>query len=220
MGGGMGGGGFGGSFSSGASMSPPTSTMPYGNAPTANMVGSISTPPISGGPSVLQPNSNYTPDTGPIDPYRNPFSMSGFSPQESQPDFMKSALGYFGETSDTITNTGMSRSTPMTPELMVQSAQSRLAQRDIKSKPVMDYLNNVIQTGGNPTMMAPDIPRTRIALNNPAGGSFNSGGGMGGGGFSSPGFTTNTTSGGLVPGGLKSVSPPPDANVSDFFSEF
>jgi hypothetical protein len=52
------------------------------------------------------------------------------------------------------------------------------------------------------------------------GGSFNSGGGMGGGGFSSPGFTTNTTSGGLVPGGLKSVSPPPDANVSDFFQNF
>ena len=52
------------------------------------------------------------------------------------------------------------------------------------------------------------------------GGSFNSGGGMGGGGFSSPGFTTNTTSGGLVPSGLKSVSPPPDANVSDFFQNF
>ena len=52
------------------------------------------------------------------------------------------------------------------------------------------------------------------------GGSFNSGGGMGGGGFSSPGFTTNTTSGGLVPGGLATVSPPPDANVSDFFQNF
>ena len=51
------------------------------------------------------------------------------------------------------------------------------------------------------------------------GGSFNSGGDMGGS-FSSPGFTTNTTSGGLVPGGLKSVSPPPDANVSDFFQNF
>ena len=51
------------------------------------------------------------------------------------------------------------------------------------------------------------------------GGSFNSGGDMGGS-FSSPGFTTNTTSGGLVPGGLATVSPPPDANVSDFFQNF
>jgi hypothetical protein len=74
-----------------------------------------------------------------------------------QPDFMQSALGYFGKTYDTFNaDTGMS-STAMTPERMVQQAQSRLMQRDVKPKAVMDYLNNVIQTGGNPTMMAPDM---------------------------------------------------------------
>jgi len=74
-----------------------------------------------------------------------------------QPNFMQSALGYFGETYDTFnTDTGMS-STAMTPELMVQRAQGRLMQRDMKPKAVTAYLNNIIQTGGNPTMMAPDM---------------------------------------------------------------
>ena len=100
MSGGMG-GGFGGSFSSGASVSPPTSTMPYGNVPTANMVGSISTPPISGGSSVLQPNPNARPDTGPVDPYRNPlntrpggsfFDVTGM-PGQVQPGPIKAYIG-------------------------------------------------------------------------------------------------------------------------------
>ena len=59
-------------------------------------------------------------------------------------DFMQSALGYFGEAAKT-------------PERMVQQAQGSLMTRDVKPKAVMDYLNNVIQTGGNPTMMAPDM---------------------------------------------------------------
>jgi hypothetical protein len=82
-----------------------------------------------------------------------------------QPDFMQSALGYFGETYDTFNaDTGMS-STAMTPELMVQRAQSRLMQQDLKPKAETDYLNNIIQTGGNPTMMAPDMSGNMQQLN-------------------------------------------------------
>jgi hypothetical protein len=82
-----------------------------------------------------------------------------------QPDFMQSALGYFGETYNTFNaDTGMS-STAMTPELMVKQAQSRLMQRDMKPKAVTDYLNNIIQTGGNPTMMAPDMSGNMQQLN-------------------------------------------------------
>jgi hypothetical protein len=82
-----------------------------------------------------------------------------------QPNFMQSALGYFGETYDTFNaDTGMS-STAMTPELMVQQAQSRLMQQDLKPKAETDYLNNIIQTGGNPTMMAPDMSGNMQQLN-------------------------------------------------------
>ena len=82
-----------------------------------------------------------------------------------QPDILQSALGYFGETYNTFNaDTGMS-STAMTPELMVQQAQSRLMQRDMKPKAVTDYLNNIIQTGGKPTMMAPDMSGNMQQLN-------------------------------------------------------
>jgi hypothetical protein len=77
--------------------------------------------------------------------------------QTQEPDYMQSALNYFGDTYDTFNaNTGMS-STPMTPELLVQRAQGRLAQRDVKPPEVQAYLQNVVETGGNPTMLAPDM---------------------------------------------------------------
>tara|TARA_E500000318_G_scaffold24801_1_gene24882 strand:- start:253 stop:1356 length:1104 start_codon:yes stop_codon:yes gene_type:complete len=75
----------------------------------------------------------------------------------TQPNFMQSALNYFGETYNTFNpDTGMS-STAMTPELMVQQAQGRLAQRDVKPPEVQAYLQNIVETGGNPTMMAPNM---------------------------------------------------------------
>lgn len=77
--------------------------------------------------------------------------------QTQEPNYMQSALNYFGDTYDTFNaNTGMS-STPMTPELLVQRAQGRLAQRDVKPPEVQAYLQNVVETGGNPTMLAPDM---------------------------------------------------------------
>jgi len=69
-----------------------------------------------------------------------------------QPDFGKSAQDYF--------NPGMGGQRDygpgtLSPDRLVQQAQGRLANRDVKPKALTDYLNNVIQTGGNPTMMAP-----------------------------------------------------------------
>ena len=120
-----------------------------------------------------QPELNQKPSFGfttPVQPVGFPIATTGqekmtnllgdgpnIGNETVQPNFMQSALGYFGETYDTFDiDTGMS-STAMTPELMVQRAQGSLMTRDVKPKALTDYLNNVIQTGGNPTMMAPDM---------------------------------------------------------------
>jgi hypothetical protein len=73
-------------------------------------------------------------------------------------DFAASAQNYFNP------GGGQSAFGPMgaRPEQMVERAQARLAQRDVKPPEVMAYLNNVIKTGGVPTMMAPQ-PSTNFS---------------------------------------------------------
>jgi hypothetical protein len=81
----------------------------------------------------MQPELNQKPSFGftiPTTGQEQMTNLLGAGPnignETVQPDFMQSALGYFGETYDTFNaDTGMS-STAMTPELMVQRAQSRL----------------------------------------------------------------------------------------------
>jgi hypothetical protein len=66
--------------------------------PIDSSIGSITTPPISGGPSVLGPdniNPNAKPDTGPLDPYRDPNYKPDTGPVDpyrdpmSNPDWMR-----------------------------------------------------------------------------------------------------------------------------------
>jgi hypothetical protein len=88
----------------------------------------------------------------------------------AQPNFMQGAFNYFGETYDTFNpDTGLT-STAMTPELMVQQAQGRLMQMDVKPPEVDAYLQHIIKTGGRPTMMAPKIDYSNLVGVLPGGG--------------------------------------------------
>jgi hypothetical protein len=65
-------------------------------------------------------------------------------------DFMGSAQNYFGDNIDP-----RGPVTPMTPEDIFRAAQNRDMQQDVKAPEVQAYLDNIIKTGGRPTMMAP-----------------------------------------------------------------
>jgi hypothetical protein len=158
----MGGGGFGG-----GNMPPPlppvdTSVYQPGGStdssgPVANIGSGVPTalPYNHVGASIPSPNvsdgmyiSNF------VDPPRGMEGQPGYG-NIAQPNFMQGAFNYFGETYDTFNpDTGLT-STAMTPELMVQQAQGRLMQMDVKPPEVDAYLQHIIKTGGRPTMMAP-----------------------------------------------------------------
>jgi hypothetical protein len=99
--------------------------------------------------------SNFGPDVG------NGGLFGGEKPVKTGtlPDFAASAQNYFNPGMG-----GQSAFGPMgaRPEQMVERAQARLAQRDVKPPEVVAYLNNVIKTGGVPTMMAPQ-PSTNFS---------------------------------------------------------
>ena len=80
-------------------------------------------------------------------------------------DFMGSAQNYFGNNIDP-----RGPVTPMTPEDIFRQAQSRNMQQDVKSPEVQAYLDNIIKTGGRPTMMAPKIDYSNLMSVLPGGG--------------------------------------------------
>jgi hypothetical protein len=92
-------------------------------------------------------------------------------------DFMGSAQNYFGPMDS------RGPSTPMTPENILRQAQSRLMQADKKSPELQAYLDNVIKTGGRPTMMAPKPDFSNLVGVLPGGGLIT---GQPGAGFGMP----------------------------------
>ena len=93
-------------------------------------------------------------------------------------DFMGSAQNYFGNNIDPRVPV-----TPMTPEDIFRQAQMRNIQQDVKSPEVQAYLDNIIQTGGRPTMMAPKIDYSNLMSVLPGGGLIT---GQPGAGFGMP----------------------------------
>jgi len=93
-------------------------------------------------------------------------------------DFMGSAQNYFGNNIDP-----RGPVTPMTPEDIFRQAQMRNIQQDVKSPEVQAYLDNIIQTGGRPTMMAPKIDYSNLMSVLPGGGLIT---GQPGAGFGMP----------------------------------
>jgi len=71
----------------------------------------------------------------------------------------------------------------MTPEDIFRQAQMRNIQQDVKSPEVQAYLDNIIQTGGRPTMMAPKIDYSNLLGVLPGGGLIT---GQPGAGFGMP----------------------------------
>lgn len=90
---------------------------------------------------------------GPLDFY-NPNPELGMAPtgtvqtQELNP--MVSAYNFFNPDPRGL-------QTGLPPQEMVRRAQSRLMQADIKPPEVQSYLEHIVQTGGNPTMSAPNV---------------------------------------------------------------
>jgi hypothetical protein len=101
----------------------------------------------------------------PYDPTpMNPLIYDSLAAAGGLPDFAGSAQSYF--------NPGMGGQRefgPMalSPDRLVQMAQGRLAQRDVKPPEIQAYLNHIVQTGGNPTMMAPPPQSNSLALGSP-----------------------------------------------------
>jgi len=114
--------------------------------PEIDMIGDIAQP--------TQPGYGGQPMQLPYDPTpMNPLIMDSFvAAGGTLPDFSGSAQSYFNPGAG-----GQSAYGPMalSPDRLVQIAQGRLAQRDVKPPEVQAYLSHVVQTGGNPTMMAP-----------------------------------------------------------------
>lgn len=79
-------------------------------------------------------------------------------------DFMGSAQNYFGPPDP------RGPVIPMTPEDILRAAQNRNMQADLKPPEVQAYLDNIIQTGGRPTMMAPKIGYSNLVGVLPDGG--------------------------------------------------
>ena len=105
-------------------------------------------------PQISQPGYGGQPMQLPYDPTpMNPLIMDSFvAAGGTLPDFSGSAQSYFNPGDG-----GQSAYGPiaLSPDRLVQIAQGRLAQRDVKPPEVQAYLSHIVQTGGNPTMMAP-----------------------------------------------------------------
>jgi hypothetical protein len=113
-------------------------------------------------PQISQPGYGGQPMQLPYDPTpMNPLIMDSFvAAGGTLPDFSGSAQNYFGNNIDP-----RGPVTPMTPEDIFRQAQMRNMQQDVKSPEVQAYLDNIIQTGGRPTMMAPKIDYSNLAGN-------------------------------------------------------
>lgn len=108
---------------------------------------------FAGEPMQLPIKDGYTgqPMQLPYDPTpMNPLIYDSLAAAGGLPDFAGSAQNYFGNNIDP-----RGPVTPMTPEDIFRQAQMRNMQQDVKSPEVQAYLDNIIQTGGRPTMMAP-----------------------------------------------------------------
>ena len=111
-------------------------------------------PPMSAGPDATLMNNNLLPAIKDAQALYG--GMNGFP--VAQPtlggnvggDFIGSAQNYFGDNIDP-----RGPVTPMTPEDIFRAAQNRNMQQDVKAPEVQAYLDNIIKTGGRPTMMAP-----------------------------------------------------------------
>jgi len=89
----------------------------------------------------------------PYDPTpMNPLIYDSLAAAGGLPDFSGSAQSYFNPGDGGQTAYGP---IPLSPDRLVQIAQGRLAQRDVKPPEVQAYLDHIVKTGGNPTMMAP-----------------------------------------------------------------
>jgi len=70
--------------------------------------------------------------------------------QTQEPDYMMSAYNFFNPDPRGV-------QTRLPPQEMVRRAQGRLMQQDVKSPEVGAYLQHIIETGGRPTMEAPNM---------------------------------------------------------------
>jgi len=119
--------------------------------PEIDMIGDIAQP--------TQPGYGGQPMQLPYDPTpMNPLIYDSLAAAGGLPDFAGSAQNYFGNNIDP-----RGPVTPMTPEDIFRQAQMRNMQQDVKSPEVQAYLDNIIQTGGRPTMMAPKIDYSNLA---------------------------------------------------------
>jgi hypothetical protein len=140
----------------------------YGGFPTPQKPG-FNDPLTPGGPTVgMGYDGEFAgpPMQLPYDPTpMNPLIYNSLAAAGGLPDFAGSAQSYFNPGDG-----GQSAYGPMTlsPDRLVQMAQGRLAQRDVKPPEVQAYLNHIVQTGGNPTMMAPPPQSNSLALGSPS----------------------------------------------------
>ncbi len=119
---------------------------------------------VSQGPLDFTDGSNWAGLPGPtiptfVDPPRGMEGQPGYG-NIAQPALGGNVGGDFAESAQSYFNPGDGGQSaygpiPLSPDRLVQVAQGRLATRDVKPPEVMAYLNNVIKTGGVPTMMAP-----------------------------------------------------------------
>ena len=112
-----------------------------------------------------QPGYGGQPMQLPYDPTpMNPLIYDSLAAAGGLPDFGGSAQDYF--------NPGMGGQRAygpgtLSPDRLVQMAQGRLAQRDVKPPEVQAYLSHIVETGGNPTMMAPPPQSNSLSLGSP-----------------------------------------------------
>ena len=92
--------------------------------------------PMSGGPTTQLPGPRIPTFTGTV--------------QTQEPDYMMSAYNFFNPNPRGL-------QTGLPPQEMVRRAQGRLMQEDVKLPEVQSYLEHIVQTGGNPTMSAPNV---------------------------------------------------------------
>jgi hypothetical protein len=102
----------------------------------------------------------------PYDPTpMSPLIMDSFAAAGGTlPDFSGSAQSYFNPGDGGQTAYGP---IPLSPDRLVQIAQGQLATRVTKPPEVQAYLDHIVKTGGNPTMMAPppQMNNTNLAGN-------------------------------------------------------
>jgi hypothetical protein len=85
---------------------------------------------------------------GPLDFYNA--NLGTGTVQMQEPDYTMSAYNFFNPDPRGV-------QTGLPPEEMVRRAQGRLMQQDVKPPEVDSYLQHIVETGGRPTMMAPNM---------------------------------------------------------------